>query len=268
DDLRDTATRAADLPDTATAPRIVLAGLPNAGKSSLLNALCGHDRAIVSGRAGTTRDVLTVEAMLTASLPAVLHDVAGLGPTDAPLDAAADRTARAALRSADVLVMVIDPTDEDLDPTRQLLAELHATCPDIPALAAVTKADLLSDDELAARLDAIDQATGLETLATSATTGTGLDDLRAALAEAAGRKAGRPGEALGLHARQKRCLLAAAEAASTAGHTLADAQDVSDVAELAAVDLRESLRQLGQITGQVVTEDILGNLFARFCVGK
>ena len=77
-----------------------------------------------------------------------------------------------------------------------------------------------------------------------------------------------PAEAICLHQRQKRCLMSAANASQEAGELLRNAAEVSDVAEIAAVDLREALGQLGQITGQIVTEDILGMIFARFCVGK
>jgi tRNA modification GTPase len=73
---------------------------------------------------------------------------------------------------------------------------------------------------------------------------------------------------MGLHLRQKRCLLAAAQAAERAAAMLAGAVEVADLAEVAALDLRDALGQLGQISGQVVTEDILGRIFSRFCVGK
>ena len=92
--------------------------------------------------------------------------------------------------------------------------------------------------------------------------------LRAALAERLHLSANRGGDGLGLHDRQRRCLLSAAEATNRAAELLAGARDIADVAELAAIELRQGLAQLGMISGQTATEDILGRIFARFCVGK
>jgi tRNA modification GTPase len=99
-------------------------------------------------------------------------------------------------------------------------------------------------------------------------TGQGREQLRTALADHLHLSAARGGELLGLHDRQKRCLLSAADAADRAADMLAKSAHLADVAELTSVELREALAHLGQISGQVVTEDILGQIFARFCVGK
>ena len=102
----------------------------------------------------------------------------------------------------------------------------------------------------------------------SCVTGQGLELLRAALADRLHLSASRGGELLGLHDRQKRCLLSAADAADRAAGLLSKSAHLADVAELVAVELRDALAHLGQISGQIVTEDILGQIFARFCVGK
>ena len=106
---------------------------------------------------------------------------------------------------------------------------------------------------------------------TSAVTGQGLDELRGRLGELLGSSVWRSGEQLGLHARQKRCILAAAAGADRAADLLAGAADIADVAELAAVELRAALGELGQVSPDAagyVSEEILGRIFARFCVGK
>ena len=105
-------------------------------------------------------------------------------------------------------------------------------------------------------------------LPVSAVTGEGLDEFKVHLADLLHLSAARGGTSLGLHQRQKGCLLAASDAAARAAGLLANSPQVADVAELMSIELRESLAQLGQISGQVATEDILGRIFARFCVGK
>ncbi|MCK4602648.1 MAG: hypothetical protein KAU28_09290, partial [Phycisphaerae bacterium] len=110
--------------------------------------------------------------------------------------------------------------------------------------------------------------TQIRALSTSAVTGRGLDEVRRELTEHLELSAARGGEALGLHERQRRCLKAAAAAARQAASLLIGAREISDVAELAAIELRAALAEIGSISGQVVTEDILSRIFARFCVGK
>jgi tRNA U34 5-carboxymethylaminomethyl modifying GTPase MnmE/TrmE len=106
---------------------------------------------------------------------------------------------------------------------------------------------------------------------TSAVTGQGLDELRRRLGELLGSSVWLSGEQLGLHARQKRCILAAAGGADRAADLLAGAAEIADAAELVAVELRAALAELGQVSpdaGGYVSEEILARIFARFCVGK
>jgi tRNA U34 5-carboxymethylaminomethyl modifying GTPase MnmE/TrmE len=111
----------------------------------------------------------------------------------------------------------------------------------------------------------------LPVLFTSAVTGQGLDELRRRLGELLGSSVWRSGEQLGLHARQKRCILAASAGADRAADLLAGAAEIADVAELVAIELRAALAELGQVSPDAagyVSEEILGRIFARFCVGK
>lgn len=275
-ETRAVADSAADTAETADRPRAVIAGRPNVGKSSLLNALTGTDRAIVSALAATTRDVLSASMTLgcpvsnapRAQVAVLVQDVAGFAEAPDSLAAAADSAARRAVAAADVILFVVDSGAKEFGPDRELLDEVRAANPRAPLMLLANKADLLAPDDAPAGIDDLAGPAGAAARAVSAVDGSGLEKLKADLAGLLGLSVDRPGDALGLHARQKRCLHACAAGVRRAAELLAPAAEVADVAELAAVELREALSQVGRISGQVVTEDVLGRIFERFCVGK
>jgi tRNA modification GTPase len=262
-----TAATAQEIPDAMSAPTVVLAGRPNVGKSSLLNALTGTDRAIVSALAGTTRDVLRATAQIGPSAVELL-DAAGLAPAGDTLEGLADSAARKVISAADAVLFVFEAsgfTDGD----REVLQLTGQVNPEAPRLLLANKADLpeaLAGAQLneAARL----AGAGDSVLRVSAFSGEGLADLGEAIGAMLHLRAYRGSEGLALHRRQKRALRDAGQALQQAGDLILSSRAIADQADLAAIELRSALSHLGLISGQVVTEEILGRIFQRFCVGK
>ena len=226
---------------------LALVGRPNAGKSSLLNALLGYERALVSDVPGTTRDYLEVPLELgRVSVTAV--DTAGLRSTDDAIEGAGVRFARELAAGADVVLAVIDGSRALEDEDRQLVTELAGP----RTLWVASKADA------AHAWQAHDL--GVERLRrVSALDGSGLDEVRAALEETLLGDAA-ASEAWLLGERHEAVLREARDA-------LARAHDAPD--DLRGLDLETALRALATVTGRGdVTEDTLSEVFARFCVGK
>ncbi len=244
-------------------PRVVLTGPPNAGKSTLLNQLTGQDRAIASDQAGTTRDVLTAVLMLPGG-EIVLCDTAGLGGSEGPDDEPARLARRAALdcvSSADLIIRVADIADRPLE----ALTALGAAPPGARVLTVLNKSDRMQDG---AERVALCARAG-EALPVSALTGEGLDELRARM-DAVLFREGATGarDGLALYARHRRALAEALDAVRRAREALGPDQLEIRHVELVALEVREALRSLSLLLGEVTTEDILGRIFARFCIGK
>ncbi|HHH76349.1 MAG TPA: GTP-binding protein, partial [Phycisphaerae bacterium] len=258
------------VPDQAVAARVVLAGRANVGKSSLLNTLCNTDRAIVSAMAGTTRDVLSATLSLAGhSCPVTIQDAAGLCAIDDEIAGRADSAARAAVMAADIVLFVFDLNQGLKEADANLLDDVRSMNRSAVILLVGNKCDLV-DDEVAVTktVHEIEKRTSLNARATSAVTITGIDELKTTLVKMLGCPRETADSAVGLHLRQKRLLLSAAGACSRAKDICQASDGISIAAETAAIELRFALSQLGQISGEVLTEDILGNIFERFCVGK
>lgn len=227
---------------------VVIIGAPNVGKSSLLNALASEDRAIVSESAGTTRDVLR-ENLLLDGVALTLVDTAGLRDSSDPVEAEGIRRARAELARADVVLAVLD--GDDVAQARALAAELGSGA---ILLWLHNKCDLAG---LPAHSASRDDG---EHLWLSARTGAGLDGLRARLRGLAG------GEGGGSFSARARHLDALASARSSL--TRSDVQLAAGQAELAAEELRQAQLALGEITGHLDADALLGRIFSGFCIGK
>jgi tRNA modification GTPase len=245
-------------------PRILLFGRPNAGKSTLMNRLSGTDRSICAAVAGTTRDVLAAPIRVGAG-EAWLLDAAGVdADPDEVLAAARQRTLAAAER-VDLLCLVIDAAEPALDEVLSALRPLEVP----QTVIAVNKTDRVTDGEAEALRDRIGQRLAAPVHLVSALQGTGLEALRDSLGGGLGVAAGTAGgAAILISARQRVALREAAASIVRARELSRSAAETVDCADLLAFELREALDLLGSVTGQVTTEDMLGQVFARFCIGK
>jgi tRNA modification GTPase len=253
---------------------VVIAGRPNAGKSSLLNALAGQDRAIVTDIAGTTRDVLK-EHIHIDGMPLHIIDTAGLRDAPDEVERIGIQRAWAEIEQADRILLMIDSSLEidglKTDPrallhalydeqglkeeTEKLIGSGHITV-------IRNKADLLAEDHVSAKLGLHDEA-DFPTLAISAKQNLGINELREHLKDVMGFNAASEG---GFLARRRHIeALEAAQAAIQAGE---DQLLGAMAGELLAEDLRMAQQALGEITGEFTADDLLGNIFGSFCIGK
>lgn len=232
--------------------QVVLAGPPNAGKSSLLNALARRDAAIVSPEAGTTRDVVEVRLDL-GGLPVIVADTAGLHNATGAIEVEGIRRTRSRAAAADLVVWVIDG-----DPEARASAEPDPPDGLVPdgceVLRVSTKADLATVQR--------DAGAAEDVLSISVVTGTGVQALASSLAACAQARIGEIEDTALTQARHRLHLDVCREAldAFLAGP--------SDQPELRAEDLRRAATALGRLTGRVDIEDVLDQIFGRFCIGK
>lgn len=226
--------------------QVVIVGKPNAGKSSLLNLLSGQDTAIVTEVAGTTRDIIR-EQIDIDGLAVELVDTAGLRENPDRIEAEGMRRARKALRSADAVLWIQDATDRE-----------HAALDeDLPAEVPVTV--------VRNKIDLSGEPAGIigDVVYLSAKTGAGIGALRARIRKLAGYKNTGEG-AFTARKRHLEALARAAEHFSVGQRALLEA----GAGELLAEELRLAQQALGEITGAVSSDELLGKIFAEFCIGK
>jgi len=229
---------------------VVIAGRPNVGKSSLLNRLAGEERAIVTAMAGTTRDTLR-EAIRIEGIPIHVVDTAGLRDTDDVVEREGVQRAWREVKEADLLLAVLEAGAGIGPEDAELLSRFPART---PRLLVFNKVDLVS----ACPPGAVAGEPGRVCI--SAKTGAGIDALRRAIAELAGWQAGEEGVFLARE-RHLRALEQARVRIDAAG-----AQQARW--ELFAEELRLAQEALGTITGEVTADELLGEIFSRFCIGK
>jgi tRNA modification GTPase len=226
--------------------QVVLAGAPNSGKSSLLNALARRDVAIVSDEAGTTRDIIEVKLDLEG-LPVVVSDTAGIREATGKVEQEGIRRALQRAGQADLVVWLIDASNAQGGDSVGM--------PDVGVdkLVVLSKADLVD----AGRLPPV-----AKTIRVSAVTGQGIDVLTGLLADAARARIGSD-EAPALTQARHRCHLE-----QGLGSLRAALAQPAGATELGAEDLRRAADALGRVTGAVDIEDVLDAVFGRFCIGK
>ncbi|MCX7115276.1 MAG: tRNA uridine-5-carboxymethylaminomethyl(34) synthesis GTPase MnmE [Gammaproteobacteria bacterium] len=229
---------------------VVIAGPPNAGKSTLMNALAGRDVAIVTELAGTTRDVMR-ECILLEGVPLTLVDTAGLRETECVIEQEGIKRAYEMLKQAALVLFVQDVNQIKESPTPENPL-LSAISPLPPVLTIYNKMDTqencFSEDKSAIYI--------------SAQLGKGISELKQALLKAVGY---RPQE--GVFIARRRHLEALARA-KTALETAIFQLNITPSVELVAEDLRASHMALSAITGQFTSDDLLGEIFSTFCIGK
>lgn len=227
--------------------RVALTGPPNAGKSSLLNALARRDVAIVSEEAGTTRDVIEVRLDL-GGLPVVVSDTAGLRDTESAIEREGMRRSRAVAEAADLVIWLTDATAPETVLPGELADVADRT------LLVLNKVDMLEGGRPPPLPD--------DMVPLSVTTGAGLGDLITRIRVIAEERIGHHAEPALTQVRHRQLLEACRDglAAFLVGSP--------DEVELRAEDLRCAADALGRITGRVDVEDVLDHVFGRFCIGK
>jgi tRNA modification GTPase len=233
-----------------------IVGYPNAGKSSLLNALLGRQRAIVSDTPGTTRDYIE-ELIYLGGMAVKLIDTAGFRTSSDTIEVAGIRLAESLLAQCN-LVLVLNDLTLGKAHSEPLLADLSQRFPQAECVVVHNKLDAA-----AASMPASMPASSPALLSVSARTSEGLDELKAFVAARARADTQHVSDAL-INARQAALLLQAASAIEVAsGAVSAGASN-----EFVALDVREALKRIGEITGAVWNEEILNGIFAKFCIGK
>ena len=244
---------------------VVLAGRPNAGKSSLLNRLAGYDAAIVTPIPGTTRDVVR-ERIAIDGMPLHVLDTAGLRQGGDAVEEEGVRRARSEIGRADRVLFVIDAAE---DPAGAAWGEERARLPaDVPVTLLFNKCDLAGSWEkspaaISRTVASLPSAPGPPRLYVSALTGEGVGELRAHLKGCMGYRTVEGG-AISARLRHLESL------ARARGHVEEAVRQLTErrAGELAAEELRAAQQALGEITGEFTTEDLLGRIFSSFCIGK
>ena len=262
-------------------PQVALAGPANAGKSTLVNALSGIDRSIVSSIAGTTRDLLSVPMALPQG-ECMLIDTAGLGQVDDQLAEKTQSLSQRAIATCDLLLWVYDITEPDSAASALPPASLKSPA---QVITVVNKIDLAPESTIK-NLTKLKAPHGSSpVLPVSAQRGDNVENLKQLIAQAlqlnlptSDKHQDMPENPhlsqthygnIALTIRQRASLCATQKAVDQALSLLAGIEKSNLVpSELVALELRSGLDNLGQISGEVITEDILGRIFSRFCIGK
>lgn len=228
-----------------------IAGRPNAGKSSLLNALLGYDRAIVTAIPGTTRDTIE-EKLRIGRLTLRLIDTAGIRDTDDEVERLGVERSRAAMSKAELVIAVVDGSGEITDEDREVIAQAEAAPKGIVVL---SKRDIAEQDA--------EITTALPVVSLSSVTGDGMDELERVIAEQFPLPEVPAGEIL-TNVRQADAVKRAIEYMRSA----LDAMRAGMTPDIVLTETEGAMSALGELSGRTVREDVTNRIFQRFCVGK
>jgi tRNA modification GTPase len=233
----------------------VIAGKPNAGKSTLLNALLNEERAIVSDIPGTTRDMIEDELVIEG-IKFRLIDTAGLRETHDTIEAIGVARTQQKMKQASLIIYLFDPLVTSLDETLALKQEMNSLS--VPYLLVANKLDVVSKEAKFA-FDSLEQIIWI-----SASQKLQLDDLVKAMVSKVQGDQLQNGNTIITNVRHYEHLKATYDALARVSEKI----DRFVTSDWLALDIREALNHLGEITGEITTDDLLANIFSRFCIGK
>ncbi|WP_437918643.1 tRNA uridine-5-carboxymethylaminomethyl(34) synthesis GTPase MnmE [Sphingobacterium sp. LRF_L2] len=233
---------------------IVIAGKPNVGKSTLLNALLNEERAIVSDIAGTTRDTVEDEININGILFRFI-DTAGIRETMDVIEAKGVERTREKMKQARLIIYLFDPIQDKIEAVQEQIAEVKEL--GIPFVTLINKADLLSDI-------AREEYTPLEPIYISARDGVGIEELKEELLNQVNLSNIQADDVMVTNIRHVESLQKTQESLDKVLFGI----DNPITSDFLALDIRQALHHLGTITGSVTTDDLLENIFSKFCIGK
>ena len=233
---------------------VVIAGKPNVGKSTLLNTLLNEERAIVSDIAGTTRDTIEDEINIKGVTFRFI-DTAGIRDTQDIIEAKGVERTREKMRQARLIIYLADPQQDDTDEINSKIAEVAQL--GIPYVVVVNKTDLLQQEHKAA-------LTSIEPLFISAKNNVGVEELKEELLRKVNLHQLNTDDVLVTNIRHVEALQKTNESLEKVLYGI----DNPVTSDFLAMDIRQALHHLGEITGSVSTDDLLENIFSKFCIGK
>ncbi|MFD1770493.1 tRNA uridine-5-carboxymethylaminomethyl(34) synthesis GTPase MnmE [Sphingobacterium suaedae] len=233
---------------------VVIAGKPNVGKSTLLNALLNEERAIVSDIAGTTRDTIEDEINIHG-ITFRFIDTAGIRDTADVIEAKGVERTREKMKQARLIIYLFDPTQDRMDAVRQQITDVEDLR--IPFVTLINKSDLLTE---AQRLEYTD----LKPVYISAKEQIGIEELKDELLAQVNLAHINTDDVMVTNIRHVEALQKTADAL----HRVLNGIDNPVTSDFLAMDIRQALHHLGEITGTVTTDDLLENIFSKFCIGK
>ena len=237
-----------------------IVGAPNVGKSTLLNALLNEDKAIVSNVAGTTRDAIEDE-LIIEGVKFRFIDTAGIRQTDDTVESIGIEKTFEKMAQSQVILQLLDASSISKTNSAELLNAMQMTKdkhPDTECLLVLNKMDLANADEVVALFS------NLQPIALSAKTGAGVEVLKSKLLSLVQTGKLRNNDTIITNARHYDALSEALKSIQNVQAGL----DSGLSGDLMAIDIREALHHFGRITGEISTDDLLGNIFANFCIGK